>query len=105
MFSRKSKPKPEQLKMILRDRLAVDRTKLANQRTLLAFFRTGLTLIITAMAIFEFKHDEMGYIRAAWGMAILGGLVILLGFINFFMTRRNISNSYLTDEEISGKAD
>lgn len=94
MFSRKSKPKPEKLPMILRDTLAVDRTRLANQRTLLSFFRTGLSLVVTALAIFEFKRDDVWYIRAAWALIGIGLIVTILGFISFFAVKKNIVRSY-----------
>lgn len=83
----------EKLDLILRDTLAIERTRLANERTLLAFFRTGLSLIVTALAIFEFK-EELRYFRTAWALIALGTIVILFGFINYLITKRRIANSY-----------
>ncbi len=87
----------EQVQLILRDVLAVDRTRLANQRTVLSFFRTGLSLVVTALAIFEFKRDDIWYVRAAWALIGLGVLVIIAGFISYFVTKRRIKKSYHTD--------
>lgn len=46
-FNPYSRVTPEE--MILRDRLAVDRTDLANERTLLAYIRTFLALLVTGV--------------------------------------------------------
>jgi len=84
------------LDLILRDTLAIERTRLANERTLLAFFRTGLSLIITALAIFEFK-DDLWYFRSAWGLIGVGLVVIVIGIINYLITKRRLASSYSTD--------
>lgn len=83
--------------MILRDVLAVDRTRLANQRTVLSFFRTGLSLVVTALAIFEFKQGDIWYLRAAWAMIGLGIAVMIAGFISYFATKQSIRKSYRKD--------
>lgn len=87
--------------MILRDTLAVDRTRLANQRTLLSFFRTGLSLVVTALAIFEFKRDDIWYMRSAWALIGLGLIIIITGFISYFVTKRRIVKSYTNNNEIA----
>ncbi|MFN7116662.1 MAG: YidH family protein [Saprospiraceae bacterium] len=88
----------EKLDLILRDTLAIERTRLANERTLLAFFRTGLSLIVTALAIFEFKEDPW-YMRSAWGLIILGAAVIIFGVISYIITKRRIANSYKNEKD------
>jgi putative membrane protein len=56
----KDEPQPYSLtvkeQLILRDRLAIDRTVLANERTLLAYVRTALTLFLVGMS---FVHVPM----------------------------------------------
>ena len=39
--------------LILRDRLAIDRTVLANERTLLAYIRTALTLFLVGITFVD----------------------------------------------------
>lgn len=95
----------EKLDLILRDTLAIERTRLANQRTFLAFFRTGLALVVTALAIFEFKHDDIWYIRVAYGLAIFGGIVIIAGIINYFIIRHRIINNYYNNHVNDEKKD
>jgi putative membrane protein len=65
--------------LILRDVLAIDRTRLANERTLLAWLRTaimllvsGVTLIklfegITALEVMGALLIPLGLLTAAWG--------------------------------------
>lgn len=41
--------------LILRDRLAIERTLLANERTLLSYLRFGVTLIIAGVSMMHFS--------------------------------------------------
>lgn len=56
-------------KMILRDHLAMERTKLANERTLFSYIRTSLYLLLGGIALVElesFRHlSFLGYISLA----------------------------------------
>jgi len=63
----------EHIEITLRDRLAIDRTKLANQRTLLAMLRTGLYLIIMSLTILS--------LPALKDMKWLSGIIMSMGFI------------------------
>ena len=81
-------------KLILRDTLAIDRTKLANQRTLLSYSRTGFSFIVTALAIFEFSKDGTWTDIGAWALIILGVVVMIIGFITYVKMRRGIDKCY-----------
>lgn len=95
---RPSPPEDNQTRkaLILRDSLAIDRTKLANQRTVLSFFRTGLSLIVTSLAIFQFSKSEAAFL-AARGMIVMGSIIIIVGFFNYVKVNRNINRSYFED--------
>lgn len=66
--------------LILRDVMAIDRTRLANERTLLAWLRTALMLIVsgvslikvfegtTVLEILGFALIPIGLIAAAYGV-------------------------------------
>lgn len=41
--------------IILRDYLAIERTRLANERTLLSYIRSSLYLLLASIAIFQLK--------------------------------------------------
>ncbi|MCE5185755.1 MAG: DUF202 domain-containing protein [Planctomycetaceae bacterium] len=44
--------------LILRDELAIDRTRLANERTFLSYLRTALTLAVVAGTLMHLYHDQ-----------------------------------------------
>lgn len=81
-------------KLILRDTLAIDRTKLANQRTLLSYSRTGFSFIVTALAIFEFSKGSLWSQISAWSLIAIGVVVIIIGFITYIRMRRQIDKCY-----------
>lgn len=78
---------------ILRDYLAIDRTRLANERTLLAFLRTTLYLLATAVAILELQSlQNLRFL--AWFM-IAGSVVFLIvGIVNFIRMKNKINRFY-----------
>ena len=59
--------------LILRDMLAIDRTRLANERTLLAWVRTALMLIVSGITIIKL-------FEGLWLMELLGSVLIPVGF-------------------------
>ena len=86
--------------MILRDHLAIDRTKLANQRTLLSFIRTSLMLVASGVTIMKLvpPEDALFYV----GLATLFGAMIVfaLGMYNYNKITKRISACYIkTDLE------
>jgi putative membrane protein len=84
--------------LILRDFLAIDRTRLANQRTVLSFFRSGLYLFVTAVAVDRVPglEDLQWVTYFIWA---LGASIIVLGFINYLMMRKKILKAYHVSEE------
>ena len=58
--------------IILRDILAIDRTRLANQRTLLAYIRTGLYFIATAVGIAFLRKNDILYGWKEWSLTVFG---------------------------------
>lgn len=81
-------------KLILRDILAIDRTKLANQRTLLSYSRTGFSFIVTALAIFEFSEGGIWIDIGAWALIVLGLVVMVIGFVIYAKMNRDIYKCY-----------
>lgn len=83
---------------ILRDYLAIDRTRLANERTLLAFLRTSLYLLATALAIIEL--ESLQNIRfLAWIMIAGSVASLIIGIVNYLRMRYKINNMYLEGSE------
>lgn len=75
--------------LILRDRLALDRTELANERTLLAYARTALALLAGGVTLLHF-------VDAAWAVALgsvslpLAAVVGAYGTARFLRVRRRL---------------
>ena len=84
---------PDTNDLILRDTLAIDRTRLANQRTFLSFVRTGIYFIATALGIFHLqKTGSLNWL--AWSFVVIGSTSILTGIINYFVMRKKIIRIY-----------
>ena len=84
---------------ILRDQLALGRTRLANERTLLAYVRTALTFVVAGIAFLHFFESSAATIV---GLAFLptGAIVLIIGAYRFNAMRRqtNASISYANPE-------
>ena len=79
--------------VILRDYLALERTRLANERTLLAYLRTSLYMLLGGIALLELT--ELHNIR--WiGYPALGLSAILLvtGILRYGVIRSRLIRSY-----------
>lgn len=89
-FSNKFENRDE---IILRDYLAMERTKLANERTLLSYIRSSLYLLLGGIAIIQLEGFEsikfIGYISL--GLTIL---LIIIGIYRFQKLNRQLKNYY-----------
>jgi putative membrane protein len=80
-------------KLILRDWLAIDRTKLANERTFLAYFRSFIVIVSSGVAIIKIEFLEEIQ-NLGWIFVILGPVLLLIGIIRFFYVKRHIKKLY-----------
>lgn len=78
--------------LVLREYLAIERTKLANERTLLTYIRTGLYFLVAG--------STLGHLidTAFWNMMgmpiiIVGAIITVLGLIRFYRVARLIERS------------
>jgi putative membrane protein len=60
--------------LILRDELAIDRTRLANERTLLAWVRTALMLLVSGVTLIKLFEGVVL-------MELTGAILIPAGFL------------------------
>jgi len=77
--------------LILREKLAIERTHMANQTTLLAFFRTSMYFFVAGLSISElldFEHNHL----VAMVMYLFSTLLFLYGIAHFIMQRRWINH-------------
>lgn len=79
--------------LILRDTLALDRTRLANQRTLLSYVRTGIYLAFTGMGILQFSEtNRLNWL--AWLFIGLGAIVAIIGIFVYRKMSKKINSIY-----------
>lgn len=79
--------------IILRDYLALERTKLANERTLLSYIRSSLYLLIGGIALIQLEGFEsihfLGYVSL-----VLTVLFLIIGIQRFYKLNRRLKNFY-----------
>lgn len=79
--------------IILRDYLAMERTKLANERTLLAYIRSSLYLLLGGLGLLQLQEFEnihfLGYVSL-----FLTVLFLCVGIYRYHKLRRRLENYY-----------
>ena len=85
--------------LILRDKLAIDRTILSNERTFLSYCRTGLALAVTGAGAIKFFPNSffsvVGFVLIFFGVA-----VIIFGSLRTISMARKIKSIW---QEFSDK--
>lgn len=78
--------------LILRDLLAIERTKMANERTFLAYFRTSVALFGAGVGIVELDYFQeyriLGFILLAVAV-----LTLIIGTIRIFQVKKVIKKA------------
>jgi len=79
--------------LILRDHLAMERTKLANERTLLSYIRSSLYLVLGGIAFLGMKDFQeirsMGYFSLC-----LSAILLVIGVFRFLQLKKHIQRIY-----------
>jgi len=87
---------PDQ-KIILRDYLAIERTRLANERTLLSYIRSSLYLLLGSIAFYqlkEFKNFEYLAVTAL----VFCIIFFVIGVYRFSLLKRSLKHLYYNAE-------
>lgn len=83
-------------KIILRDYLALERTRLANERTLFAYIRTSLYLLTAGLGIFEIESIQ--HLRMlAWICVVVSAVLFVFGLYKYYQLRKYL-NTYAYDD-------
>jgi len=79
--------------LILRDHLALVRTRLANERTLLSYIRSALYLLLGGIALLQLEnYGDLHWVgNAALVMCVL---FITIGFYRYHTLRRQLDRIY-----------
>lgn len=79
--------------LILRDILAIDRTKLANYRTLLSMVRTALYFEVMGLSVLSLKAlDEIKVFAPL--LFLIGLIIAIIGIVNYRKMQSKINASY-----------
>lgn len=76
-------------RLILRDYLAIERTRLANERTILAYLRTVLALLAGAVTLLHFFDTAAARITG-WLLLPVAFVILALGAVRYARVRRRI---------------
>lgn len=85
-------PAPIKKDLILREKLALQRTLLANQSTFLAFLRTSMYFLIAGLSIQQLVDSPRALIFEIVLFAV-SGAVLIVGVINYFRNSKRIEQS------------
>jgi putative membrane protein len=78
--------------LILREKLAIQRTRMANQTTFLSFLRTSMYFIVAGLSMKNlFKVDHSVTYETLF--YIIGFIMLLIGIINYFRQAKKIKQS------------
>lgn len=94
-FGRDFKPDEE---VILRDFLAIERTRLANERTLLSYIRSSLYLLLGGIAFFQLKRfPDFKYLAIV--SLIFSAIFFVIGIYRFMLLKKSLKRLYYMTEE------
>ncbi|WP_317129912.1 DUF202 domain-containing protein [Psychroflexus aestuariivivens] len=80
-------------RIILRDHLAMERTKLANERTLLSYLRTSLYLLLGGTALLSLKNKSFEDLKIIGYIALsLSVIFLIIGITRFIQLKRHLRN-------------
>lgn len=80
-------------KMILRDFLAMERTRLSNERTFLTYIRTGLYFLLGAGAMLKLvEFQEIRWL--GWVSLGISSILFLVGIFRFVLLKRQMRRFY-----------
>ncbi len=78
-------------RLILRDYLAVERTRLANERTILAYLRTTLAMAAGAVTLLHF-FDAPAARLTGWLLLPFSLLILAFGVARYLAVRRRVAD-------------
>ena len=75
--------------MILRDYLALDRTKLANERTLLSYIRAFIYFIVSGVGFIELTNNIL-YTYIGIILAAISPVLLIVGIYRFIKLKKTL---------------
>lgn len=85
---------------LLREHLALERTKLANERTLLSYIRASIYLLISGLALLQIKeYQGISLMWVGYLSLLICVLFLLVGFSRYIALERKLNRLLLPDED------
>jgi putative membrane protein len=84
-------------KVILRDYLAIERTRLANERTLLSYIRSSLYLLLGSIALYQLKAFK-NFEYLALTALLFSAVFFSIGVYRFTLLKRSLKRLYYNSE-------
>lgn len=87
--------------IILRDYLALERTRLANERTLLSYIRGAIYLLLGGITFLQLEGfegiDWVGYLSLCMSVVLMS-----IGIIRFYQLKRRLESKYFVQVKSGG---
>ncbi|HLT32864.1 MAG TPA: DUF202 domain-containing protein [Aquaticitalea sp.] len=93
-FGRDFKPDEE---VILRDYLAIERTRLANERTLLSYIRSSLYLLLGGIAFLQLKNFP-NFKYLGFSALVFSAIFFIIGIYRFVLLKKSLKRLYYMSE-------
>ena len=88
--------------LILRDHLALERTRLSNERTLMSYIRSSLYLLIGGIALIQIEgYGDLLYV--GYLALLLCVLFVVVGFFRFMRLRDQLDRFYVFGEKLDSR--
>mgnify|MGYP000896286462 CR=1 FL=1 len=93
MFENIDRPFTSNEELILRDYLALERTRLANERTLLTYLRSTLYLLITGVALVGLPPVKDLYWLGVFCL-VMSSVTLVIGLVRFRLLKRRLRSFF-----------
>ncbi len=84
---------------LLRNSLALDRTRLANERTLLAYVRTALAVLATGLG-FTYLFPSVWGSATGWGLGVVSLGLVAWGIARYRAVSRDLQRAREVDQPL-----
>lgn len=85
---------------LVREHLALERTKLANERTLLSYIRASIYLLISGLALLQIKeYQGISLMWVGYLSLLICVLFLIVGFSRYIALERKLNRLLQPDEE------
>ncbi len=89
-FGRDFRPDEE---VILRDYLAIERTRLANERTLLSYIKSSLYLLLGGITVLQLKlYPDLEYLGIT--ALVFSAIFLIIGIYRFTVLKKSLKRLY-----------